>query len=180
MYLSEAETHELTDLKNKLGRLSAADIVEQARSSNSALHGRFEWDDKTAANAYRWQVAFAVSRAYVRVTQAPSPPSSVRVVTQVAPTPRSVAVATIGGDRITKFWEELRGLVSRYDGEPFLAGDIRFLRNWIGQQQKEATKPTPAQVAQTRKCLRCTKEFQSTGAGNRMCTSCAGVSAGVE
>lgn len=45
---------ELEDIRTtNAGRLRPEDVVERARSSNSALHGHFEWDDAKAAVQHR-------------------------------------------------------------------------------------------------------------------------------
>lgn len=65
--LSTAARAELEALRiEKGGNILPGDVVEQARSPNSALHRYFEWDDAPAAQAYREQQARGVIRAVVR------------------------------------------------------------------------------------------------------------------
>jgi hypothetical protein len=66
--LSAAARAELEALRlEKGGTLIAADVVDQARSPNSALHPYFEWGDDKAAELYREQQARSVIRAVVRI-----------------------------------------------------------------------------------------------------------------
>lgn len=78
--LSQAARAELEALRaEKGGSLLPADVVEQARSENSALHRYFEWDDTEAAQRYREQQARGVIRAVVRfMPNASGHPVSVR------------------------------------------------------------------------------------------------------
>lgn len=78
--LSAAARAELEALRaEKGGNLLPADVVEQARSANSALHRYFQWDDSAAAAAYREQQARGVIRAVVRfLPNAAGHPVSVR------------------------------------------------------------------------------------------------------
>jgi hypothetical protein len=44
------------------GLLNPSDVVEEARSKSSPLHGKFEWDDSAAAERYRlWQARQLIS-----------------------------------------------------------------------------------------------------------------------
>jgi len=64
--LSSAARAELEALRReKAGMLQAADVVEQAKSPNSALHPYFEWDDTIAAAVHREHQARGVIRAVV-------------------------------------------------------------------------------------------------------------------
>lgn len=65
--LSTSARAELEALRQeKGGNIRPTDVVEQARSPNSALHRYFEWDDTEAAARYREQQARGVIRAVVR------------------------------------------------------------------------------------------------------------------
>lgn len=56
------------------GVLRAADVVAFARNPDTALHGRFEWDDTKAAEQHRlWQ-----ARELIRVVVHTSPANSTR------------------------------------------------------------------------------------------------------
>jgi hypothetical protein len=50
------------------GVLRAADVVEYARDPDTALHGRFTWDDNKAAHEYRLWQARVMIRVCVTVT----------------------------------------------------------------------------------------------------------------
>jgi len=54
------------------GRLDNGDVVEAARDKRSPLHPAFEWDDKTAAHAYRLDQAGNLIRAVDVVIEKPS------------------------------------------------------------------------------------------------------------
>ena len=71
---------ELLDLYTKYGRLDPKEVVDAARSPKSALHDRFEWDDTTAAEAYRLQQARGLIRSvYIERVIAPEePPRRIR------------------------------------------------------------------------------------------------------
>lgn len=43
----------LTSIYQKHGELTPQVVVDEARPKTSELHGRFEWDDKVAGEAYR-------------------------------------------------------------------------------------------------------------------------------
>lgn len=65
--LNEQARDELENLRLESGGyLIPQDIVERARSENSALHKYFEWDDSEAAEAYRLHQARSVIRAVVQ------------------------------------------------------------------------------------------------------------------
>ena len=65
--LNEAAIGELEELRAaSAGFLKPEDVVERARSPNSALHRYFEWDNNDAAEAFRLQQARQVVRAVVR------------------------------------------------------------------------------------------------------------------
>lgn len=65
--LSSAARAELEALRiEKGGNIIPDDVVEQARSPNSALHPYFQWDDTDAAAKWREHQARAVIRAVVR------------------------------------------------------------------------------------------------------------------
>lgn len=55
---------EMEDIRTSNGgRLTPADVVERARSKNSALHGHFEWDDRAAAEQHRLSQAGELIRS---------------------------------------------------------------------------------------------------------------------
>lgn len=65
--LNAAARHELEELRAAAGgALKPADVVERARSPNSALHSYFQWDDSRAAAEHRLHQARSVIRAVVR------------------------------------------------------------------------------------------------------------------
>jgi hypothetical protein len=70
--LNKDQLHELEMLRVQVGgELKPDDVVEFARSNNTALHSAFEWDDTEAAVKYRMQQAGQVIR--VAVTMLPRP-----------------------------------------------------------------------------------------------------------
>ena len=56
---------ELAHIERQEGELTPASVLEQARSSNSALHDHFEWDDSAAAEQYRIGQAGELIRSIV-------------------------------------------------------------------------------------------------------------------
>ena len=58
---------QLQDIYDQHGHLTPALVVDEARSKTHPLHDRFEWDNKTAGEAWRRQQAHELIRS-VRVT----------------------------------------------------------------------------------------------------------------
>lgn len=88
--LDGAALQEINGLRRNGAMPSPADIVAQARSSNSALHRYFTWDDSEAATAFRLQQAMTVIKAVVRVTASLVPPTRVTVRSGPAPAPAAI------------------------------------------------------------------------------------------
>lgn len=61
------------------GVLHPHDVVEFAQNPETALHGRFTWDDTKAAHEHRIWEARQVIRLYVNVVHEESPPTRVFV-----------------------------------------------------------------------------------------------------
>src|SRR5580765_2008829 len=62
----DAIGQELTRIKDaNKGRLTPQSVVEEARKRSNPLHRHFEWNDKTAAEAYRLDQA----RTLIRIVQ---------------------------------------------------------------------------------------------------------------
>lgn len=61
------------------GVLRAADVVAFARNPDTALHGRFEWDDTEAARQYRLWQARELIRVVVQTHPADDAPTRVYV-----------------------------------------------------------------------------------------------------
>lgn len=57
---------QLDEVRTSYGRLTPEAVVDAARPHDSPLHGRFEWDDSIAGEAYRRQQAHELIRS-VRV-----------------------------------------------------------------------------------------------------------------
>lgn len=57
----------LHHIRNAKGRLTAGDVVEDAKPKNSVLHEYFEWDDEVAAGKYRTDQARHLIRSIVVV-----------------------------------------------------------------------------------------------------------------
>jgi len=64
--VSDLREH-LQEIYDRRGRLTPDDVVEVAKDENHPLHNRFEWNDSTAADAYRRTQAQELIRS-VRVT----------------------------------------------------------------------------------------------------------------
>ena len=119
--LNDAARAELEDLRSgAAGLLLPANIVERARSPNSALHKYFEWDDTAAASAYRLQQARNVIRAVVQIVpRADGSATAVRAYISL-PSDRAVSggyrpVAEIVNDewKTAEAFAELRRLLGR-------------------------------------------------------------------
>src|SRR5262245_1704533 len=65
------------------GILKAADVVTEAQSPESPLHGKFEWDDSTAAHQYRLMQARQLIR--VSVSYVANTDKSYRVFVSLSP-----------------------------------------------------------------------------------------------
>ena len=117
--LNEAALAELEGLRTEAGGMLLPEaVVQRARSSNSALHKYFEWDDSEAAVAYRMQQARRVIRTVVRIVERPNAPATqVRAFISL-PSDR----ATTGGYRAV---EEIMS------DEAMLAEAVRDLRRTI-------------------------------------------------
>lgn len=78
--LSKAAREELEALRLDMGgSVTPAQLLEHARNPNCALHRYFDWDDTTAAEAYRLLQARSVIRAVVKfIPNANGNPVSVR------------------------------------------------------------------------------------------------------
>lgn len=63
---AQAAGLELAQIEKQTNRsLTPADVLERARTNNSALHGHFEWDNAKAAEAHRIGQAGELIRAIV-------------------------------------------------------------------------------------------------------------------
>ncbi|MFG1794247.1 hypothetical protein [Nocardia sp. NPDC049149] len=70
--LSQQQLHQqLLEIRGSRGRLLPEDVVDAARDEASPLHGRFEWRDDIAAEAYRRDQARELIRS-VRLVYAES------------------------------------------------------------------------------------------------------------
>jgi hypothetical protein len=70
----------LQEIYQERGRLTAHDVLEEARNPGHPLHNRFEWDDSVAAERYRLDQARQLIRE-VKITFIPrgaTDPQSVR------------------------------------------------------------------------------------------------------
>ncbi len=120
--LNDAARAELEDLRISAGGLLRPDdVVERARSQNSALHKYFEWDDTEAAAAYRMHQARQVIRVVVRlIPRQASPSVAVRAYISL-PSDRAQggyrAVEDVANDetRAAEAMMELRRLLTRME-----------------------------------------------------------------
>jgi len=69
--LEERVINELEDLEKRDGVLYPERVVEFAQNPDSALHGKFCWDDTEAAKQYRMYQARQIIRVTVRMVQIP-------------------------------------------------------------------------------------------------------------
>jgi hypothetical protein len=120
--LNDAARNELEDLRVKAGgSLLPVDIVERARSENSALHRYFEWSDTEAAEAYRLNQARGVIRAVVRFVPSNVGTQEVRAYLSL-PSDR----ATTGG---------YRAVTDVIDDAAMLDEAIKEITRWIARMQ---------------------------------------------
>lgn len=62
---------ELNRIYEERGKLDAADVVDESRPVDAALHPEFEWDDPKAAELYRQQQARNLINCIVTVVDTP-------------------------------------------------------------------------------------------------------------
>lgn len=63
---AKAAGREMDDMEKRVGRsLTPEDVLERARTDNSALHSHFEWNDTVAGEQYRLQQASELIRSIV-------------------------------------------------------------------------------------------------------------------
>ena len=74
------------------GRLTAADLVEEARAEGSPLHEEFEWRDDVAAEEYRKSQARCIINSLVVVSEKHEPVKA--FVNLVATTPTYTSIQT--------------------------------------------------------------------------------------
>ena len=77
MVKSEVVRQELLEIcRENRGVLRPEDVVEQARSPKSVLHGLFQWDDSEAAREYRlWQARELIRVSVVMLPEAGGEPT---------------------------------------------------------------------------------------------------------
>jgi len=69
----------LQEIYEERGRLTARDVLEEARDPGHPLHARFEWDDSIAAERYRLEQARQLIRE-IKVTFIPRGATEVQSV----------------------------------------------------------------------------------------------------
>lgn len=78
--LTQQQLHQqLLDIRAARGQLTPDDVVDVARDKSHPLHGRFEWDDQMAGEAYRRIQAAELIRS-VRISYTESPEGEERSV----------------------------------------------------------------------------------------------------
>lgn len=95
------EQHEYLELMRKQagGTLDPTEVLADARNPNSPLHVAFEWDDETAAAAYRLDQARKLIRVHVQTMgQRQSTTPRVRILPS-GPKPREAPVPSLLGMR---------------------------------------------------------------------------------
>lgn len=60
---------ELERIRTARGRLTAPEIVDEARPADALLHPAFEWDNNAAAEKYRQQQASTLTRAVFKFSE---------------------------------------------------------------------------------------------------------------
>lgn len=113
------------------GELLAPDVVERARSANSALHEHFEWDDATAAEQHRLAQAGELIRSItVDVSRSNvEPPKHVRAFVSVeresgrsyTSTLHAMGDAELRRQVLEGAWRELLAVRQKYAGLEELA-----------------------------------------------------------
>lgn len=123
--ISPAALAELAALKEKSGgKLPPHSVIEQARSSNSALHDHFEWSDTRAGHAWRIHQAKTLVHVVARIWAAPKPKPVQAVVvrpkvTAVAPTRATVSPSnTRRVAQVQQFRTDMRALHTKYSANP--------------------------------------------------------------
>ena len=84
---------EFERLEEQNGSLTAADVLDSAKSEDSPLHKLFEWDDTVAANKYRLEQAGFYIRILVKTAvEDDKQPKSFRAYVNVNPNSQSAGV----------------------------------------------------------------------------------------
>ena len=146
--LNDAARAELEDLRlGAGGLLRPDDVVERARSPNSALHKYFEWDDTDAAAAYRLHQARQVIRAVVRLVPRQTAPSiAVRAFISL-PSDRAQggyrAVEDVASDeaRAAEAMAELRRLLARLEMRYGALASVSEVLTRIGDVLNQQAQP---------------------------------------
>ena len=114
----------LEDIQRRKGRLTPAIVVEASRPQKAPLHGRFEWDDTIAGEAWRRVQAHELIRS-VRVgyTDRKGAPQSVRAWHAI---PRP--------DSVEPVYERVEDIVA----DPFMTEIIRttMRREWLALKRR--------------------------------------------
>lgn len=114
----------IEELRKKLkGEITPQDVVDDARKAKSPLHSFFEWDDSSAAEAYRLQQARGLIRSVVAIYTHPDRPATkarayVHISESGTPHYRELSHAmSQAGTRdmvLQTAWRELSGWRQRY------------------------------------------------------------------
>lgn len=105
------------------GLLEPESIVDAARDERSPLHPHFEWDDHTAAEAYRTDQARELIRALtIDISRSNLEPRPIRAFVNVetggqqgyVSTPRAMSSAELRRQVIARAWSELEAWRQRH------------------------------------------------------------------
>lgn len=150
--LSQAALAEFASLQKQRGWApSAAALVEQARSSNSALHSLFTWDDKIAAHSFRLQQARDIIKVAIRMLpQADRRPTTVTVRDQPRPRqqPAKITASVESPLRhaIQKLANEIGGMRWEYASIDGMDAVFTKIGALLTAEMADALAPKPAQV----------------------------------
>jgi hypothetical protein len=108
--------------KSRNGNMIAADVLKEARESNSPLHCAFEWDDKKAAHLHRLNQAGDLIRAVVVINSEKPDASPVRAFVNVGENEErgythvaaAMSDAVMRAQVISRAWKELEEWKARY------------------------------------------------------------------
>jgi hypothetical protein len=136
---------ELTRIYNEHGALSAQVVVDAARPEDAPLHPAFEWDDSTAAEAYRREQARTLIKV-VRVRESEDKPSAPAFlnVTTLGPAAEDgevrssrgyhpLAVVLADSDKLASVMSDFRSRVRWFESELRVLGGPARVAEAAGQ-----------------------------------------------
>lgn len=122
---------EMEKMEAAVGRsLTAEDVLERARTNNSALHGHFEWDDTLAAEQHRLAQASELIRSIVvDVSRSNLSENKIRAFVSVerngkrsyTSTVNAMSDAELRAQVVQRAWNDFEALRKRHAGLKELA-----------------------------------------------------------